>query len=154
MTRKLSLTAGILCVAAASLCCYAPWTTALSDENRPLAFAQAAKAETADSADRKIDMRSKLKMVQQIVEGIATEDYEMIDKGGMELLELAESAAWKSAHEPYYKHYSTNFEHSSRGLIQAAKSKSIEKATFAYIHVTISCTGCHQHVRNAVRTAR
>lgn len=104
--------------------------------------------------ERQIDMRSKLNMVQKIVEGISTENFDMIDKGGMELIALAESAAWKSHHDPYYRHYSANFEHAARGLIAAAKSKSVEKATFAYVHVTISCTACHQQVRGTVRVAR
>lgn len=153
MSRKLPLATFILFATAASLFCSYPQATALSGEGN----AQSPRLRSAlqeDKTDRKIDMRSKLRMVQKIVEGIATEDYQMIETGGMELVELAESAAWKSAHDPYYKHYSANFEHASRGLIEAAKSKSIEKATFSYVHVTISCTACHQQVRNAVRTAR
>jgi cytochrome c556 len=105
-------------------------------------------------SDRQLFMRGKLAMVQKIVEGIATEDFEMIEKGGMELAALAESAAWKSTQDPYYKHYSANFEHAVKGLVAAARSESVEKATFAYVHVTISCTACHQYVRDAVRTSR
>ena len=93
-------------------------------------------------------------MVQKIVEGITTEDYEMNDSGGLELATLTESAAWKSDRDPYYQYYSRNFEQAVKGLISAAKSESVEKATFAYVHVTISCTACHQHVRGTVRTAR
>ncbi|MEZ6123190.1 MAG: hypothetical protein R3C49_08465 [Planctomycetaceae bacterium] len=99
-------------------------------------------------------MRSKLNMVQKIVEGIATEDFRMIRDGGMELAALAESAAWKSAGDPFYAQYSAAFEETVKVLISAADSKSVEKATFAYVHVTISCTACHQHVRGTVRTAR
>lgn len=99
-------------------------------------------------------MWGKLAMVQKIVEGIATEDYSMIETGGMDLAALAETAAWKSARDPFYKHYSRNFEHAVKGLLAGAKAKSVEKATFAYVHVTISCTACHQHVRGTVRTAK
>jgi cytochrome c556 len=105
-------------------------------------------------SDRQIFMRSKLAMVQKIVEGITTEDYKMIEKGGLELAALAESAAWKSTQDPYYGQYSANFEYAIKGLLAAAKSESVEKSTFAYVHVTISCTACHQHVRGTARTAR
>ena len=105
-------------------------------------------------SDRQQFMRRKLSMVQNIVEGIAVEDFDLISKGGMELLALAESATWKSTKDPYYRHYSANFEQSAKGLLAAAKSESVEKATFAYVHVTFSCTACHQHVRGTVRVAR
>lgn len=104
--------------------------------------------------DRQIDMVSKLSMVQKIVEGISTEDYEMIEAGARQLVTLAESAAWKSVRDPYYRHYSGDFEQAAKGLIAAAKRGSIEKSTFAYVHVTFSCTACHQHVRGTIRTAR
>ena len=104
-----------------------------------------------EKSERQQFMRSKLSMVHKIVEGIATEDYALIEKGGIQLVTLAESAAWKSNRDPYYRHYSANFEHAGKGLIEAAKSKSVEKATFAYVHVTFSCTACHQHVRGIVR---
>ena len=93
-------------------------------------------------------------MVQKVVEGIATEDFEMIRDGGMELAALAESAAWKSVGDPFYGQYSSGFEQTVKALISAAEAESVEKATFAYVHVTISCTACHQHVRGTVRTAR
>ena len=110
--------------------------------------------EPIDRTDRQVDMRSKLEMVRKIVEGISTDDFEMVEKGAMDLVALAESAAWKSSRDPYYLHYSRNFEESAKGLIAAAKKKSPEKATFAYVHVTFSCTACHHHVRGVIRTAR
>ena len=109
---------------------------------------------TAKDPERQEFMRRKLAMVNDIVEGIATEDFDLIEEGAGKLLSLAESAAWKSTKDPYYRHYSANFEQAAKGLISAAKSESVEKATFAYVHVTISCTACHQHVRGTIRVAR
>ena len=100
---------------------------------------------------RSVFMRRKLAMVNRIVEGMATDDFRLLEKGGRELAEITESAAWLSDRDPFYQHYSSNFEQAVRGLIKAAESESPEKVTFAYIHVTISCTACHQHVRNADR---
>lgn len=125
-----------------------PATQPLSGASKPASQAG------QDKTERQLFMRGKLAMVQKIVEGITTEDYEMIDSGGLELATLTESAAWKSDRDPYYQYYSRNFEQAVKGLISAAKSESVEKATFAYVHVTISCTACHQHVRGTVRTAR
>jgi len=104
-----------------------------------------------DKAEHREFMRGKLSMAQKIIEGIATEDFDMIKQGGLELVSIAESAAWKSTRDPIYQYYSANFEQAAKSLIDAAKSKSVEKATFAYVHVNFSCTTCHQHVqRNRV----
>lgn len=107
----------------------------------------------AQSLPRSVFMRRKLAMVNKIVEGMATDDFKLVEEGGRELAKITESAAWLSDADPFYRHYSSNFEQSVRGLMKAAESKSPEKVTFAYLHVTISCTACHQHVRNAERLA-
>ena len=103
--------------------------------------------------ERERFMRQKLSMVNKIVEGLATEDFEMVEKGGKELAELAESATWVSDRDPFYGHYSSNFQQAVRGLIESADTESASKVTFAYVHVTFSCTACHQHVRNVERLA-
>ncbi|GAB5441059.1 MAG: hypothetical protein Fues2KO_14080 [Fuerstiella sp.] len=103
--------------------------------------------------DRAAFMRGKLKMVQKIVEGLATDDFDLQQAGAMDLLKLSESATWKSLNDPFYRHYSRNFEVAVRGLLDAAKSENPEKATFAYMHVTVSCMACHQHVRSTKRVA-
>ena len=124
------------------------------DRNPPASRPAAQRNPVNDKMGRQIDMRSKLAMVQKIVEGISTEDFETIEAGATELATLAESAAWKSSRDPYYRHYSANFEQAARGLIDAAKRESVEKSTFAYVHATFACTACHQHVRGTIRTAR
>lgn len=98
-------------------------------------------------------MREKLSMVNKVVEGLTTEDFDLVKEGGRELAALTESAAWASGRDPYYRRYSANFEQAVRGLIEAAETESPEKVTFAYVHVTFSCTACHQHVRNVTRLA-
>ncbi|MCA9059985.1 MAG: cytochrome c, partial [Planctomycetaceae bacterium] len=104
--------------------------------------------------DRSEFMREKLAMTGRIVEGLATEDFDLIRQGATELNSLSEHAAWKAPNDPYYEYYSGNFSQAARQLITAAESNSVEKATYAYMHVTVSCTACHQHVRGRVRVAR
>ena len=107
-----------------------------------------------DAAALKQFMRAKLPMVGRIVEGISTEDFDLVRQGGLELAALSTSAKWKSPKNPYYQQYSAGFEEAVRGLVDAADAESVEKATFAYVHVTVSCTACHQHVRGTVRVAQ
>ncbi len=105
-------------------------------------------------SERKVFMRQKLAMVNRIVEGLTTEDFGLVTQGANELAELSESAAWASDGDPFYRHYSSNFEQAIRTLLKAADAKSPEKVTFAYMHVMVSCTACHQHVRNTVRVSQ
>ncbi len=119
----------------------------------PVSAATLHAVQKSDAAQQEF-MRQKLSMVYNIVEGLAQEDFELIEKGAKNLLALAESAEWQSTKDPYYRHYSGNFRQAAKGLMAAAQSESVEKATYAYIHVTVSCTACHQHVRNTVRLAR
>lgn len=106
-----------------------------------------------DDEKRQALMMRKLASTHKIVNGLATEDFELIAAGATELVKIADSAAWDVPNDYYYRYYSENFQQAARGLIEAAEQQNTEKATFSYIHVTISCTACHQHVRDAFRVA-
>lgn len=103
---------------------------------------------------QKAFMRKKLSATQKIIEGLATDKFELIEKAADELLKIRESAQWEISGDPFYSYYSRDFESRVDELRQAAKSKSPEKVTFAYAHVTMSCTACHQRVRRVKRTAQ
>jgi len=96
-------------------------------------------------------MHAKLAATHQIVDGLAFEDFSRIERGADELLRMTELASWKVRRDPVYMHYSADFESTSLRLRKAARARCIEKATFAYMHLTVSCTACHQHVRNVVQ---
>jgi hypothetical protein len=48
---------------------------------------------------------------------------------------------------------SVEFRRSTDALSLAAKEKNLNKATLAYLGVTMKCVSCHEHVRD-VRTAQ
>lgn len=105
----------------------------------------------ADSGDA--FMQAKLAATHEIVDGLAYEDFTRIERGAVELLRVAELASWKVRRDPLYMHYTTDFEETAVRLRDAARRRSIDSATFAYMHLTVSCTACHQHVRNVVQVA-
>tara|TARA_R110002072_G_scaffold13481_2_gene56823 strand:+ start:15084 stop:15575 length:492 start_codon:yes stop_codon:yes gene_type:complete len=98
-------------------------------------------------------MHAKLLAAHQVVDGLAYEDFTRIERGADELLRMTELASWKVRRDPVYMHYSSDFESTALRLRDAARARSTEKATFAYMHLTVSCTACHQHVRKVVRIA-
>ncbi len=98
-------------------------------------------------------MQAKLPAVHDIVDGLAYEDFQRIEQGSNELLRLAGLASWKVRRDPVYMSYSSDFEQTALRLRDAARSRRLEEATFAYVHLTVSCTACHRHVRGVVQIA-
>lgn len=106
------------------------------------------------STGQKAFMRKKLSATQKIIEGLATDNFGLIEQAADELLAIRESAQWEVSGDPFYSYYSRDFESRVDELKAAAKKQSPEEATFAYTHVTMSCTACHQRVRRVTRIAR
>lgn len=98
-------------------------------------------------------MHAKLQATHQIIDGLAYENFSDIAKGADELLRMTELSSWKVRRAPVYMHYSADFERTALRLRDAARAGRLEKATFAYMHLTVSCTTCHQHVRNVIQIA-
>ena len=98
-------------------------------------------------------MRLKLGHSQKVLEGLVLEDFGMIDKQAQELSLLSQDANWQVLQTPEYLQLSVEFRRSADALSRAAKEKNLDKATLAYLGMTMKCVGCHEHVRD-VRMAR
>ncbi len=98
-------------------------------------------------------MRAKLSAIDQIVEGLAVENYSLISEGGEKLLALSADAAFQTRRDPLYMHYSSVFQTNVNELMNSAKRESLGDATLNYINLTVSCVACHKHVRGAVQVA-
>ncbi|NQV22912.1 MAG: hypothetical protein HQ518_00970 [Rhodopirellula sp.] len=122
----------------------------IAAENSPPPASRVLDAETESG---EAFMHAKLTATHLVVDGLAYEDLGRIEKGADELLQITELASWKVRRDSVYMHYAGDFERTATRLRDAARAHSIEKATFAYIHLTVSCTACHQHVRNVVQVA-
>lgn len=92
-------------------------------------------------------MRAKLKHSQQVLEGLTTEDYEMIAKNAGQMEVLSQEAAWQVLQTPEYRQQSLEFRRSTRALKEAAQKKNLDAAALAYVDVTMKCVRCHQYVR-------
>ena len=116
--------------------------------------AKSRPAKSNDAETQTTFMRRKLSTVHKVVEGLATEDFDLIEEGANELLAIRESAHWEASTDPFYVFYTRDFEKTAKQLRQAAKDQSVETATFAYVHMTYSCTACHQRVRGVKRVSK
>ena len=108
---------------------------------------------TADESTTRPDqvavfMRAKLAHSQNVLEGLAIEDYDLIDKGAQELSLASEDASWQVLQTEDYARQSADFRRSCDSLRKAAKSHNLDGAALAWMEVTMKCVQCHKVVRD------
>ena len=106
-----------------------------------------ALAQTKRSRGAKEFMRDKLELSQRVLEGLATEDYDLIIAKGTRLSAMTKEADWRLFENPDYDQQSVTFRRHVNSLVKAAKDKNLDAATLAYVRVTMSCVDCHKLVR-------
>ena len=92
-------------------------------------------------------MRKKLSASRDIVEGLATEDYQQIAQNAQDLMLLSQESGWNIIQSDEYLRMSSEFRNSAERLRDNAKDKSLDGATLAYFEVTLSCVRCHKYIR-------
>jgi hypothetical protein len=104
-------------------------------------------AQSKRSRATKEFMRDKLDLSQRVLEGLATEDYDLIIAKGTRLSAMSKAADWHVFENPDYEQQSTIFRWHVDSLVKAAKNKNLDAATLAYVRMTMSCVDCHKLVR-------
>ena len=92
-------------------------------------------------------MAEKLKNAQGLLEGLATNDFNKIQKGAEELIRISKAAEWTVHKTPLYEVQTNNFRRAAETIIQKAKAKNLDGATLAYVDMTVTCVRCHQYCR-------
>jgi cytochrome c556 len=112
-----------------------------------------ALAQTKRNRTNKEFMRDKLELSQRVLEGLATEDFDLIVAKGTKLSAMSQQADWRVFENPDYDQQSIIFRRQVNSLVKAAKDKNLDAATLAYVRVTMSCVDCHKLVRGKLVTA-
>ena len=107
-----------------------------------VALAQSKRARAA-----KEFMHDKLELSQRVLEGLATENYELIISKGTRLSAMSKEADWRVFENPDYDQQSVIFRRQVDSLVKAARDKNLDAATLAYVRLTMSCVDCHKLVR-------
>lgn len=94
-------------------------------------------------------MRAKLEHSQKILEGLTTENYDMIAKNSQELSLLSLAASWQVLQTPEYNQQSLEFRRLADQISKAAEDKNLDGAALAYVGMTMKCVECHKYVRGA-----
>ena len=93
-------------------------------------------------------MRQKLEHAQYALEGLALEDFKLIEKNATAMRKLSEDARWRITPNLDYLRRSAEFQDLAAELAAKAKARNLEGATLAYVQLTINCVNCHKLVRD------
>lgn len=97
--------------------------------------------------DLKDFMRAKLLHSQKLVEGLTTENYEMIAKHAQSLSLLCEDEQWQVFRTSDYMARSKEFRRAADALTEAGRTKNLDAASLGYVDVTLKCVECHKYLR-------
>jgi len=92
-------------------------------------------------------MRKKLTASQDILEGLAVEDFDLIEKGATSLKAMSVAAEFMVVEDPIYAVYADDFRRAVGRMEKAAKEKRLDGATLGFMDMTMNCVECHKHVR-------
>lgn len=92
-------------------------------------------------------MRQKLGAMRQVMRGIVTEDYDLIETNARRMQKMGTQVEWNIVQGPIYGDYSESFRRSAELLATAAKEKNADAAMLVYMQVTLNCIDCHRYTR-------
>lgn len=94
-------------------------------------------------------MRAKLEASQSTLEGLVMEDFDEIARQAVRLQAMSRRAEWNVIEGKIYQQLSTEFRDSAGRMATAARERNLDKASLAYVQMTINCLNCHKVVRGA-----
>lgn len=111
-------------------------------------FATSAYAQLPATAEHQAIMERKLFSAQQVLDGIAREDFAVIKKHAQTLNLLSQEAGWNVLLTPEYMRLSDSFRCNTTQLEKAADEKNVDAVGLAFVKLSISCIDCHRHARS------
>jgi len=112
----------------------------------------AAEPKKAESPTANKLMAEKLKNSQTLLEGLALNDFDKIQKSAEELMRISKAVECTVFKTPEYEVQTNNFRRAVETIIAKAKAKNIDGATLGFVDMTVSCVRCHQHCREVRNT--
>jgi len=91
-------------------------------------------------------MRAKLNYTQAILEGLSTQDYDLIIRGADEVKRITEGALWAAIDSDDYRRMSDQLRESADRLRTMAEDKNLEGSALRFFDMTLSCIDCHKHI--------
>jgi hypothetical protein len=113
-----------------------------------LAIAAEPPAKTQDLRSKvAFFMHAKLTNSQSVLEGLTTEQFDLIQQGAERMIVMSKAAEWRVGQGDIYAQDTAQFVAAARDLVKQAKARNLDGATVSYLQLTMNCVSCHKHIR-------
>jgi hypothetical protein len=115
-----------------------------------LALALGGPDSSAQSPNLRSIMREKLTNTQQLLEGVVTANFTIVDRSADRLARISytEVASWQSSNaEPEYLKQASAFVKAVQGIRKASANRNSAVVADEYTNLLNSCMSCHAYVR-------
>jgi len=92
-------------------------------------------------------MKQKLTYAQEILNGLAKEDYALLTKNARAMQALDKIELFVRQKPEGYRTQLKTFQFSVNELVRNAEDKNLDGATLAFTQLTVSCVNCHKELR-------
>ena len=92
-------------------------------------------------------MRMKLEASQQVLAGLALEDFELIQEGAGKLEEMSAAEKWRVTNDPLFREHSVDFQRVAQRLVKNGKEGKLDAAALSWLEMTMQCIECHKWSR-------
>ena len=92
-------------------------------------------------------MKQKLTYAQEMLNGLAVEDFELLTKNALAMQALDKIEFFVRQKPEGYRTQLKTFQFSVNELVRNAEDKNLDGATLAFTQMTISCVNCHKELR-------
>ncbi len=92
-------------------------------------------------------MRMKLEASQQVLAGLALEDFELIQEGAAKLEEMSAAEKWRVTNDPFFREHSVDFQRVAQRLVKNGKDGKLDAAALSWLELTMQCIECHKWSR-------
>ncbi len=106
-----------------------------------------AQDEATKKQEPSVWMKQKLKYSQGILNGLATEDYDLIANNAMAMKGLNKIEYFVRQKPVNYRTQLKTFQFSVDELIRGAEDENLDGATLAFTQMAVSCVKCHKTLR-------
>ena len=96
-------------------------------------------------------MRAKLVAAQDVLNGLVTENFVLIQRGAEDMKRMSQAVQWPTADDQVYQHFGVEFRRQCDKLMQLANDRDLQGAHYTWLSMTTNCIDCHNYVRGAFR---
>ncbi len=102
-----------------------------------------------NAISRRDFMRTKLMYAQNILEGLNTHDFTLIEQAIKDIEMVTEGEQWVTIDNEVYQGLVQDFKKSVARLKEAARSENIDATALRFYDMSNRCIDCHKHLETA-----